>query len=126
MYHPTVGVPFEAVWEGVGYKGESAELVLDCYFFGYGCHRDSVGVPAKADEGAYGRACVASVLAVVEKKKAETLQIQTYAAMRAREYNRPGVGNLGTVPHSTHMEYLILSYTETSYLILAPSQTPSV
>ena len=74
MYHPTVSVPSEAVWEGVGDKGESTELVLDCYLFGYGCHRDSVGVPAKANEGAYGRACVASVLAILEKEEAENGQ----------------------------------------------------
>ena len=62
MYHPTVSVSSEAVWEGVGEKGESAELVLDCRFFHYGCNWDSVGVPAKADEGAYGRLCVTLVV----------------------------------------------------------------
>ena len=116
MYHPSVSVPSEVVWEGVRDKGESAELVLDCYFFGYGCHWDSVGVPAKADEGAYGRLCVASVLASVSvsasmEHKSRNIVNPNICCYVGKRVESPG-------------RYLILSCIGASYLILAPSQSP--
>ena len=123
MYHPSVSVPSEVVWEGVRDKGESTELVLDCYFFGYGCHWDSVGVPAKADEGTYGRVCVASVLAVMETKGRNIVNPNICCCMGKRE-EWPGHWQPRTLGTSSHMGYLILSYSGASYLILAPSQSP--